>query len=269
MGMSGGANQGSAGWRMTRHEFRPVEPLARLARKMAARFLPPPLLQPLKNRYYVRQLRAWTEDRKPEFRVFRSYITAGDYVLDIGANVGLYTVLFSRLVGSQGRVYAFEPIRTTREALVCVVKDLRLSNVRVLDTAVSDAHGEQAMVVPIDSYGAPLFAQARMTAGEKTDSIHTVRTVTLDDFALDLDRRCAFVKCDIEGHELACLKGARTFIQQHRPAWYIEVSRDKAAIFELLATQGYQPYVASAGSLEPATVEFRSMNFLFIHRDAR
>src|SRR5215471_2881975 len=86
--------------------------------KSLAGRLPSKLQQELKRLYFARGLRKGTfESEEIEFRRLEEWVGAGDWVLDLGANVGYFTAKLSRLVGPGGRVLAFEPIRETFELL--------------------------------------------------------------------------------------------------------------------------------------------------------
>jgi FkbM family methyltransferase len=120
-------------------------------------------------------------------------IHPGMTVFDVGANVGFFTLLASRLVGPAGRVYAFEPlprnIAYLRHHLALNGVEAR---VEVVPAAVSDRHG------------AGLFAAgANPLMGRLSDAGDIVTTVRLDDFPVP-----HVVKMDIEGGEVAALDGA-------------------------------------------------------------
>jgi len=65
-------------------------------------------------------------------------IKKGDVVIDIGANIGYYTVLLSRLVGEKGKVYAFEPTNAYKNILTLNIKENSLKNVQIIKVGLSD-----------------------------------------------------------------------------------------------------------------------------------
>ena len=74
-------------------------------------------------RFPVRFSRYYEQDYEPEtFRFLREHCRKGDVVLDIGAHIGLFTVVTARLVGPTGRVYSFEPTPNTRKTLERTVR---------------------------------------------------------------------------------------------------------------------------------------------------
>ena len=88
-----------------------------LMKSIAAR-LPKKLQQSMKRRYFALQIRRGLfRTEEPEFNLASEILREGDWVLDVGANIGHYTVRFSELVGDKGRVIAFEPVPDTFEIL--------------------------------------------------------------------------------------------------------------------------------------------------------
>lgn len=140
-------------------------------------------------------------------RLVKEKVKEGDIVLDLGANIGYYTLLFSRLVGDKGKVIAFEPAPESFELLVRNVRLNNCQNVEVHKAAVSDRTG-----------GARLFLNQRhipdhrlYDSGDGRKSID-VWAVRLDD--LDLER-IDFIKMDIQGAEWKALRGMLGLIDRN------------------------------------------------------
>ena len=143
-----------------------------------------------------------------KMRIFATLAKARHVVYDIGANAGIYTVLASTLVGSEGKVFAFEPLPRNVEFLRRHVKLNRRENVVVMSCAVSD----QATRARFDATVGP--SQGRLS---KAGDIE-VETVTLDGLLtagqiLPAD----VIKIDVEGAEDRVLAGAETVITARRP----------------------------------------------------
>jgi FkbM family methyltransferase len=142
-----------------------------------------------------------------EVRFVREHLTVGDVVLDLGANAGLYTVLASRAVGEAGHVYAFEPGERALELLRHNIAINHLTNVTVIDAAVSDTTGQARFAVAKDTALSSLAAIERVD--QEIARWETVRTVRVDDAAAEYgigDVR--FIKLDVEGAEKLALDGA-------------------------------------------------------------
>jgi hypothetical protein len=92
----------------------------------------------------------------------------------------------------------------------------------------------------------------------------------LDDIASDAES-VAFVKCDVEGHELRCLAGAHDVLAKHHPAWLIEVSGDPdgadtaaATVFAVLESHGYNAWFFDGLRLMPRRRDDQHINYFFL-----
>ncbi len=139
--------------------------------------------------------------------LFASLLNPGLTVYDIGANVGFYTLLASKYVGTQGQVYAFEPAPDNLLKLQRHVNINACRNARVLDCALSNQPG-RANFDDNGSYTGKLSAHGKTT----------VKLETLDGLlAAGRISPAQLVKIDVEGAELAVLEGGRDFFQNHAP----------------------------------------------------
>jgi FkbM family methyltransferase len=177
-----------------------------------------------------------------EYAAFRKVVRAGSTVLDVGANVGAYTLLFAQWAGPAGRVIAFEPAPASIAGLR---RQLHLNGltgrVEVVAAAVGDAVGSASF----ECDGAS-GANALATSPRGAHTI-TVATTTIDAFCAERGVRPDVIKIDVEGSELDVLRGARrtlqatsieVFIEFHPSAW---VSRGiaPASMRAELAAQGF------------------------------
>jgi len=127
----------------------------------------------------------------------------GSTVVDIGANTGYYTVLAGKLVGDQGRVYAFEPDPVSFSLLERNVRLNGLTNVVLEQKAVSNEPGSIRLYLSEDNKGDHRIYQP---ADEDREAIE-IEAVTLDDYFADDPRRIDFIKLDTQGAEVAILRG--------------------------------------------------------------
>ncbi len=172
-------------------------------------------------------------DRR-ERALFRSWLKPGMVVLDIGANIGVYTRFFARLVGNGGKVFAFEPEKRNLMYLKASTEDL--GQVEVVDAAVLDRNGALKLYVSPD-----LNVDHRTYDAGDDRTIVEVRAVAIDDF-LPSDIRVSAIKMDIQGSELGALRGARRLL---------EASQRFLVIFE------YWPYgILRAGDRPENVIEF-------------
>lgn len=142
--------------------------------------------------------------------VMRRLIRPGDVVFDIGAHIGLHLVLLSQLVGSDGRVFAFEPNPAVLPALKQTIGDL--TNAELFCHALSDKSGSSELFVPADQSMASLTNWTKGVAKSKTRvvpcSIHTLDEMIANSSLTRPD----FIKCDVEGAELLVFNGAQNVL---------------------------------------------------------
>lgn len=139
-------------------------------------------------------------DRK-ERAFIRTILRAGDYVIDVGANIGIYTLLFSKLVGPSGRVLAIEAEPNNAAQLRHNVLLNESANVAIVETGVSDE--EETLQLTLDTKGnagAHSFI-AKRSQDSQTRQIHCVPLLSL----IASNRPVRFLKIDIEGFEYRVL----------------------------------------------------------------
>lgn len=201
-----------------------------LLRKAAA-LLPAHWQAELKRFYYRRQItRGIFRSPEPEYDILSDFIAEGDWVLDVGANVGHYTRRFSELVGVKGRVIAFEPMPATFSLLAANVQAFAHANVTLMNVAVSDCCSTVSMSVPRLADGSSNYYEAHISS-VVGDCVPVV-TVPID--ALGIDRRIALVKIDTEGHELFVINGMSRIIQAQKPVLIVETN-SKETVERLIA----------------------------------
>lgn len=159
-------------------------------------------------------------------RLFEQLLRPGGVVLDVGANVGYYTLLASVLVGDGGSVHAFEPEPRNAEFLRRHLRINGRRNVTVQQAAVSDHAGTARF-----DFGTGSGTGHLVDAGALE-----VRTLRLDDYCAEHALAPAAVKIDVEGAEMSVLHGARETLARHRPTIF-------------LSTHGAQVHAASLGFL--------------------
>ena len=142
--------------------------------------------------------------------LFKSVVKLGDVVLDLGANIGYYTLLASRLVRSQGHVYAFEPEPTNFSLLNRNIDLNNYTNITTYQKAVSSKSGTMKFFVNTKDTGAHSLYDLDMEYGASSRRFITVDVVTLDELLPNLVANV--VKMDIEGAELPALAGMKGII---------------------------------------------------------
>jgi len=209
--------------------------------KRVASYLPRPARQTLRTWKYRVELAAGRfRSGEPEFDELPTLVQEGDWILDIGANVGQYTLRLAELAGKEGRVIAFEPMIETAEILMAMARRSRHGNITVLNAAVSDRAGLLSFRVPDSADGLPNYFQARVAG----DGDRLVPCFAIDD--LHLPRRVALVKIDVEQHEVSVLRGMRNLLARDRPTLIIEAH--EGVYGEFFQEHGYAMRPKAAGS---------------------
>jgi FkbM family methyltransferase len=179
----------------------------------------------------ARGILADPKSRTGEDLVMKHFVRLGDTVFDIGAHLGFYTLLLSRLVGDSGRVFAFEPNRELLPSLGRTVGPL--PNVEILNVALSDRKGEIDLYVPQDASMASLNNWTHGEVGE----VHQVKCEMqiLDDLVAERKLPLPdFIKCDVEGAEYLIFKGATSVLdREDAPVVLFELNRKAALSFGL------------------------------------
>ena len=162
---------------------------------------------------------------------FRSHLRPGDVLFDIGANVGFFTIISVQLVGSEGHVYAFEPVPDNAAAVRHNLELNSFTNATVINSAVADRSGQGELLVAHYSGGSALSTVK--TPPPDLKERMPVETVSIDVLLAEGAMRPPdMVKIDVEGAELTVLQGMVETIRQHRPVILYEIDDEEAAEFE-------------------------------------
>jgi FkbM family methyltransferase len=188
------------------------------------------------DRYVGRSLELYGEYCEREVEIFRQLVGPGDWVVDVGANLGTHTLFFARQVGPSGRVVAFEPQRIVFQALCANMALNSVANVLCQPYAVGAEPGE--IGVPALDYGHENNFGGLTLGGAEGDR---VPVLTLDSLELPA---CRLIKIDVEGMERDVLAGAIETIARHRPLLYVENDRDERAaeLIRFIDGLGYAMY---------------------------
>lgn len=162
----------------------------------------------------------------------RLVIKSGDVALDIGANIGYHTVTMGELVNNSGYVISFEPQRIIFQQLNCNVFLNRLGNVYTFECALGETECNVFIEEP-NYYNVgdwPNVTNIGNTSINTNNKGVTVRQVPLDSFNL---QKLNFIKIDIQGSELSCLKGAQQTILKFKPYIFMEIEEKQLNKFNL------------------------------------
>ena len=128
-----------------------------MIKKIVYRFASKNLQHKLKKIYFAYKFKMRFDkfifNAEKEIKILHKFVEYDDVVLDIGANIGYYTVVFSKLVGPNGKVHAFEPIPENFDILNNNIKKLKLKNSRIYNFALMERDYIINMIIPIDHNG--------------------------------------------------------------------------------------------------------------------
>ena len=144
-------------------------------------------------------------------KIIREEIHEGDIVIDVGANIGYYTLIFAQLVGSSGKVFAFEPESKNFEILKKNIEINNYPNIVAEQKIVSDKSGIVKLFIA--EHG---IVGHRINQQKSSQKFIEVESIILDNYIkkLNLDSKINFIKIDVEGSEPKVLEGAKEIMQK-------------------------------------------------------
>ena len=196
-----------------------------------------------------------------ELMAFARLIKQGDICVDVGGNVGIFSLNFARYCGEKGFVYVIEPIRKNQLVIELAALLNGFANIKVLPLALSDREGEVVMEMPsIDG----AYAFIKPTDETVNHDQFVVRCLPLSQF-VDEQRlgKVDVLKIDVEGAEKLVLDGGFTILAnaETRPRVVMVELVDEflfryeasiADVLQMMSSIGYKPFYAnSEGELIP------------------
>jgi len=173
--------------------------------------------------------------------VIKRLLRPGQTMIDVGGNLGYFSILGARAVGPNGRVVAFEPVEHVRRQLLDNVRLNGLENVTVREEALARASGEATFYPgPADDTGL-----ASLRPLEHSTAI-TLKQARLDDLWPPGDP-IALIKMDVEGAEMSALEGMEGCLASYSPHLVVEVTDEylralgssAEMLFRFLSNRGY------------------------------
>ncbi|MFA5750034.1 MAG: FkbM family methyltransferase [Candidatus Shapirobacteria bacterium] len=190
---------------------------------------------------YVGQRIALEKYEPYETELILRQVKSGDIIVDVGANIGYYTILLADKVGKSGKVYAFEPDSTNFEILEKNIKANNLENVVVIKTAVGSKNETKTLYKSVENLGDhKLFNDQFLISnvetiqnppvGKPTSSLkkggslktETVKIIKLDDYLKNI--KIDLMKIDTQGWEPEVFAGAKKTIEKDLPIIFFEYS---------------------------------------------
>jgi FkbM family methyltransferase len=201
-----------------------MQPLLIRLSDLDVRLAVPPTLSSITT-YVLLEQEAWFE-KEPQ--LLRRWLAPGMTAIDIGANLGVYALPMARLVGPQGRVFAYEPGREAR-GLLEQSRDLNgASNLEICALALSDRPREGRLV------GGASTELSLLGSGDAGDPVQ-ITALDVEDAKFGWTSP-DFVKIDAEGEEDRIVAGGRAFFARHSPLVMFEIKASDKTNTQLLTT---------------------------------
>ena len=200
----------------------------------------------------------------------RSIIKKNDTVIDIGANLGYFSVYFSRWTGSEGNVYAVEPVESVRKVLTKNVKNHK--NIKIIPYALGEYNKDIEILNTtrrtkgfIASGSNFVMDESKPVTDENIDKFNAVMRKGSELFG-GLSK-IDFIKCDVEGYETNIIPEMEALLKKHEPLMLIETRREKREFLQkYLSGIGFHGFVLENGKLYPSLslIEKQEDDILFI-----
>ena len=175
---------------------------------------------PSLDRWLYLSLQHWRVMGELERRVIAHFVAPGMHVIDVGANIGLYTLYFHKQVGETGKVTSLEPAPELRAALEKSLAKNHAQNVDILAFGAGSAEGSLSLSLDPWNSGNNWLAADSATTGQPQITVPVRR---LD--SLPLERGPDFVKIDVQGWEVEVLKGMSGWVEKGiRPMIFCEIA---------------------------------------------
>lgn len=200
----------------------------------------------------------------------KKLICPGDVILDIGANLGYYTILFAKWTGNTGKVYAVEPVKDFADTIKWAAKNYK--NIEVFNYALGEKEQEVTLATP-DNFGYLRTGLAHVIETKDLNEQHefTFKAQMKKGSVLFQDiPKLDFIKCDIEGYEDIVLLEINDLLIKFKPVIQVETWGDhKPKVEAYLLNIGYQIYDLENNILKPVNEikDHQPGDLIFIHKD--
>lgn len=205
---------------------------------------------------------------RAELSIIEKFITKDTVAIDIGANIGTYSLFLSH-IATEGKIFAFEPSRDTYKFLL--KNSNGIQNIFPVNMAASNKCAVATFYNATDN----AYSGLKDTGKKPIVATEDVLTIRLDDFTrLFKLERIDFIKIDVEGNEDEVIEGAIETIQQYKPIVLAEICDEKNSASNPEKTMhriielGYIAYVIQGWNLVPCSRhDSKYDNYLFVPKE--
>lgn len=199
--------------------------------------LPANVRMPLARIYFSYLLkREKLESSEIEYKMLNRWIKGGDICLDIGANIGRYTIEMSKIVGQKGHVFSFEPMKESFSILTHLCGVINATNITLFNVAA----GDNIQMIEMKKEYLPKTSSALFdtnTASYVSSNIQNLCTLCIPIDCFDFPFKVSLVKIDVEGYEVNVLNGMKKLIRRDKPNLIVENNSNN--ISEFFYKMGY------------------------------
>lgn len=150
-----------------------------------------------------------------ELEIFKKLAEKSSVMFDIGANIGLYSLVVASIPNNKSKIFAFEPVAENRKYIDKNISLNKLENIEIVPMAVGEKPGKLKLYLAENSIGTH-------SAGRVTDKNITITKTSIDSFSKLRNVVPDIIKIDIEGYEAYALEGGLKTIKKHKPTILIE-----------------------------------------------
>lgn len=168
----------------------------------------------------------------PIFELYKKYIRPDSTAVDIGANVGIHSLVMGVLCGNEGKVYSFEPSKAIFRRLLENVQYNRLDNIIPINKAIGNEKGG----IGFDDHS----QNANIGTSHVNRSLTTHVPISTLDIEIPETNKISLLKIDVEGFEIDVLKGAANILSNHHPVIVLEFNPQDYSMSEILKNIPYE-----------------------------
>lgn len=200
-------------------------------------------------------------------------VRPGSVCLDIGANLGYFSIPLSHWVGKEGKVLAVEPVPAFREVLEHNARKFGLGNIEIVPYALGDQDGVQVKLGTPRVNGVIRHGRTEVVSDAQAEGAAKVHEATMytPSHLFSTLPRLDFIKCDVEGYEMHIVPHLVELISKFKPAIEIEIASEgnRRQIGGIMQELGYSCYILKAGVLTPYNSgkeeHAKEIEFYFLH----
>lgn len=191
---------------------------------------------------------------KDNFAFVKKFLRHGMVVVDIGANLGLYSLFFSKYVGNEGRVFSFEPVKQSFEQLQYNVSLNKFKNIELFNFGLSNESAQILIYKDKENDGANSIVYQDNSFGSERITVMKFDDLWEKKLSKEL-KKIDLVKIDVEGWEPMVLKGMVSFLNNNNPLILMEHNGPRYKVssiraFKILTSMGYVCWVINGNRLE-------------------